>query len=328
LKLVVLGAGVNGLTSALALRRAGHEVEIWAKDLTPQTTSDVAAAFWEPYAAYPVDKVTKWAARSFEVFEQLARASTTGVRRRRIIKYTVGEVEPPEWVSALTDYRENEESLPPGHKGCMSYDTFVIDMSCYMPFLMMGCSGADIKMVNRTIANLSEITKISKVAGIDDSIDAVVNCSGLGARELCDDRELTPVKGQVLRIKRTDDAIQTVSIGEGDHNKFSMVVPRENDIVLGGTFEEHFQSPDFDAQEIDRISNDCGIIEPRISKPDVIGTATAMRPVRTTVRLEAEQVDGKNIVHNYGHGGAGVTLSWGCADDVVELIQHFCQVAL
>ena len=311
MKLIVLGAGVIGLTSALALRRAGHEVEIWAKDLTPQTTSDVAAAFWEPYAAYPVEKVTKWAARSFEVFEHLARASSTGVKPRRIVKYLVGEVTPPGWVSALTDYRENEESLPPGHKGCMSYDTFVIDMSHYMPFLMMGCSGAEIKVVNRTIAHLSEI---------DVSFDAVVNCSGLGARELCNDRELSPVKGQVVRIKRNDDSIQTVCIGEGDHHKFSMVVPRENDIVLGGTFEEDFQSVDFDQNEIERIIHDCRVIEPRILQPEVIGTATAIRPVRTTVRLELEQLDGKIFVHNYGHGGAGVTLSWGCADDVVELI--------
>jgi D-amino-acid oxidase len=59
-----------------------------------------------------------------------------------------------------------------------------------------------------------------------------------------------------------------------------------------------------------------------VAKAKVIGHLVGLRPRRPAVRLELERRDGKAIIHNYGHGGAGISLSWGCAQEVVELVRQ------
>ena len=79
-RVIVVGAGVVGLTSAVRLAEAGHRVDVLARDLPRETTSAVAAALWYPYLALPQDRVTAWAARSYAVFADLAADPATGVR--------------------------------------------------------------------------------------------------------------------------------------------------------------------------------------------------------------------------------------------------------
>ncbi|MFM7282729.1 MAG: FAD-dependent oxidoreductase [Planctomycetia bacterium] len=64
----------------------------------------------------------------------------------------------------------------------------------------------------------------------------------------------------------------------------------------------------------------CARLEPGLRDATVLGTSVGLRPARSAVRLEPESSPAGRIVHNYGHGGAGVTLSWGCAQEVA---QHF-----
>ena len=59
---------------------------------------------------------------------------------------------------------------------------------------------------------------------------------------------------------------------------------------------------------------------PELDRSKIIGESVGLRPSRSEVRLESEKVDGTLIIHNYGHGGAGVTLSWGCADEVTRML--------
>jgi D-amino-acid oxidase len=69
-----------------------------------------------------------------------------------------------------------------------------------------------------------------------------------------------------------------------------------------------------------RILRDCAAIEPRVNGARVLGHRVGLRPFRPQVRLEAEPPGrGPLVVHNYGHGGAGVTLSWGCAREAAGL---------
>ena len=98
------------------------------------------------------------------------------------------------------------------------------------------------------------------------------------------------------------------------------VFPRQNDIIVGGTYEVGVEEIDateeIDNEIIDRATR----MEPAIAGTKRIGAKSGFRPSRPTVRLEAETFEGKTIVHNYGHGGGGVTLSWGCANDVAQLV--------
>jgi D-amino-acid oxidase len=68
------------------------------------------------------------------------------------------------------------------------------------------------------------------------------------------------------------------------------------------------------------ILKKCESLWPELDRANIVGRAVGLRPSRTEIRLEKEHVGDKVVVHNYGHGGAGVTLSWGCADEVARLM--------
>ena len=71
-----------------------------------------------------------------------------------------------------------------------------------------------------------------------------------------------------------------------------------------------------------RILDWAGEMEPRLKGVEVLSVRVGLRPLRPTVRLEREVLaDGSPVIHNYGHGGAGYTLSWGCAQDVLKLVE-------
>ena len=320
MKILVLGAGVIGLTTALALVRRGdamhrrHEVEIWAKESTPDTTSDVAAAFWLPYAAHPIEKVTRWAAESYTQFKGMKDISGTGIKERRLVQYFREKLERPEWASVVEQYHEGDVPLPPGFNEAFSFTTYVTDMTLYMPYLMRCCANEGIQIKRKTVTSL---------ATIESPCDVVVNCTGLGARELLNDCELYGAKGQVVRVDPQRDKPDHIMLYIGDHSRFCMIVPRHNDVVLGGTYEETFTTTGVDQSEVERILSDCQSMYPALAGAEVIGSASGLRPVRSTVRLECERLDGeKFVIHNYGHGGAGVTLSWGCAYEVLDLINN------
>ena len=82
MRVVVVGAGVVGLTCAVRLAEAGHETHVLARDLPPETTSAVAAALWYPYRALPHDRVTRWSAHTYVELRALAAEPGTGVRMR------------------------------------------------------------------------------------------------------------------------------------------------------------------------------------------------------------------------------------------------------
>jgi D-amino-acid oxidase len=89
-------------------------------------------------------------------------------------------------------------------------------------------------------------------------------------------------------------------------------------VVLGGTQQEAATSLRPDQATAERIIADCVAVEPRLADAPILAHRVGLRPVRARVRLEAQAISGRrHLVHNYGHGGAGVTLSWGCAQAVL-----------
>src|SRR5438477_6520809 len=78
-QITVIGCGVSGLSTAIRLLEGGHEVAIWAQELPPHTTSNVAAAIWHPYRAYPKERVVDWGQYTLEVMYGLAKVPETGV---------------------------------------------------------------------------------------------------------------------------------------------------------------------------------------------------------------------------------------------------------
>lgn len=157
------------------------------------------------------------------------------------------------------------------------------------------------------------ITDLGDVHG-----NLIINCAGLGARELVGDEMLHPIRGQVVIVDHTgvSDGISD----ETDPDRITYVYPRGHEVVLGGQRSLVDDSTVVDDELTDRIRSDCAVLDPRVERAPMSRVRVGLRPGRPTVRLETETLsDGRTVIHDYGHGGAGYILSWGCADEVEYL---------
>lgn len=310
----IVGAGVVGLTTAVELQGAGHRVSICAEKLSPETTSDKASAVWWPMLAGPVDDVVRWSAISVERFRQLASDSATGVsfvrgqrsfRRRAVFP----------WIDALPYVHElGEHELAQGCEYGLELEIPVADMSIYMPWLM------DVSLKN---GGSVERRCLSSLAEVEDA-DIVVNCTGLGARELAHDEAVYPARGRVVVIERIDAPTWLANVG--GLADVAYVYPRTNDIILGGTYEVGVDEIDDDAAAYDAIVDRCSTLLPEVRNATRLRQYSALRPCRDVVRVGIEPDSKPVVVHNYGNGGAGMTLSWGTASDVNHLVEALLHI--
>jgi D-amino-acid oxidase len=101
------------------------------------------------------------------------------------------------------------------------------------------------------------------------------------------------------------------------------VIPRSHDCILGGTAEDGEWSTEPDPRTAAAILERCAALEPRLAEAEVLEHKVGLRPGRKEIRLEREDVaHGPPRIHNYGHGGSGVTLSWGCAEETLRLVSQ------
>jgi len=304
-RVIVVGAGVVGLSVAVRLAEAGISTDVLARDLPMETTSSVAAALWYPYRALPYDRVLGWAQRSYEVFAELADTQPdAGVRMRTGTELLRRPQPDPWWASAVPALRRCCD-LPPGYRDGWSFAAPVIDMAGYLPWLR-----ARLERAGGTLTRVA-LTRLPDRPGV------VVNCSGLAARLLAADSSVTPLRGQVVYVEQFGLERWTL-----DEDGPTYVIPRLRNVVLGGTDVPD----DWDTQPRPEVAEAilarAVALVPELAGARVVGHRVGLRPVRPSVRLEVEQRPaGNTVVHCYGHGGAGVTLSWGCADEVFALVR-------
>jgi len=308
---VVIGCGVIGLSTALALQDAAAEVRVVTKDPPSDTTSATAAAVWYPYRAFPEDRVLEWGRRTFEEFGRLAERPDTGVHMREARELFRRETSDPWWIDAVTDLRRCPSSeLPAGYSDGFRFTTPVVEMPVYLAYLVSRFRSRGGQLERRTVTSLD---------GAAQDAAAIVNCTGMGARELANDASVTPIRGQVVRVE--NPGLEQVILDEADPEGPTYVVPRTTDCVLGGTADQGVEDMSPDPATARDILRRCVALEPRLAGAKVLGYRVGLRPGRPEVRLESEILpSGTACVHNYGHGGAGVTLSWGCADQATRLV--------
>ncbi len=297
-RVIVVGAGVIGLTCAVRLLQAGHRVDVVARDLPLETTSAVAAALWYPYRALPQERVAAWSATSYAVFDALADTDPeSGVRMVAGTEVFMAPEPDPWWGTAVPGLARTRD-VPPGWVEGWTFTTPLVDTGVYLAWL-----AGRVEQLGGTITRLN-------LGGLPTGRGLVVNCAGLGARLLGADRTVVPVRGQVVVVEQT--GIERWWL---DRSGPTYVVPRVRDVVVGGTDVEGEWSRTPSPATAEAILERATRLVPQLRGARVLRHRVGLRPVRPAVRLDRVA----DVIHCYGHGGAGVTLSWGVADEVVAL---------
>ncbi|MGW0756638.1 FAD-dependent oxidoreductase [Streptomyces sp. NPDC002814] len=307
-EIIVVGGGVIGLTTAVVLAERGRRVRVWTRDPVERTTSAVAGALWWPYRIEPVAQARRWALRSLDVYEELAgRPEVTGVR---MVDGVLGETGPEDAWAA-----ERLPGLRPAtaeeYQGTGLWARLpLIDMAVHLPWLRERFLGAGGAIEVRTVSAFTEA-----------DAPVVVNCTGLGARELVPDASVRPVRGQLVVVE--NPGIRTWLVSSDAAGAMAYFFPQPGRLLLGGTAVEDDFSTEPDPAVAEAIVRRCAALRPEIAGARVLDHRVGLRPARDSVRLEREPLpDGRLLVHNYGHGGAGITVAWGCAEDAAGAVDE------
>jgi len=307
----IVGAGVSGLTCAVVFAERGYRATIFAEETAQRTTSAAAAAVWFPYDAEPADDVIAWALETYKVLVDLVRDPGTGVSVLELRQFSrTGEIQIPQWAIRLGARQINSDEALPMFMHGFTMNVPLMDTTIYLDYLA--------ERLIKAGGSITGNVRFEKLEDLGREFDVIINCSGIGAKNLVHDVDLEPHRGQVAIVPKIDNLSCAIVC---DDVPLMYAIPRANDCVLGGT-NELSDKPDVDPAVTARIVAECSRVL-NIDNPRVLGERVGLRPFRKSgVRLERDQLrDGRTVIHNYGHGGSGFTLSWGCAEEVVDLAQ-------
>ncbi|MEZ4864639.1 MAG: FAD-dependent oxidoreductase [Caldilineaceae bacterium] len=331
MQIAVIGCGIIGLTTALVLCEAGHSVQLYGRARTPCTTSDRAAAIWWPdWAAEPAyltptyrQRVVQWARAAWACWQQYQSDGRYGIRPERCHLFYAERPDDALVAAVVADSQVHYAPELPGPL-CWhwSFDSLLLEMPKVMPQLTADVEAAGCPIRERTFSRLEELYALD--------VDLVVNCTGLGSRELVGDRALTPIRGQLLHLTPQPLPYKLTAQWQG---RSIYWMARADALLLGGSYEKGVNIPLPTAQECTAIwaaqqswiaAGAAGLPVPRLKPDAIIGYSAGLRPYRVEgVCLEAVTTPScarpHAMIHNYGHGGCGVSLAWGCAEEVVTL---------
>ena len=310
-QIAIIGAGVIGLTSAYRLLEAGFDVTVLAQTLPPNTTSDVAAAFWSPSATGGDDAARGWAMESLRVFRAFAGLADAGIALVDLYQLSDEPYAMPYLANAGP-----VTTVPAGHFAppWSGYRVAVprIDVPVYMPWL--------VRQVRQRGGQIQQYI-VQRFGEISRAYPLIINCSGLGARLLTGD-ELYPIRGQVIAVQKPAGLADDIIYADAGGETTTYIIPRSRDCLLGGTYQYRNGDIEVDEGIAAAILERCAIFNPALRDAPVLRHRVGLRPGRAAVRLETERLrSGQHVIHNYGHGSVGHTLSWGCAAEVVLQVQ-------
>jgi D-amino-acid oxidase len=313
--IAVIGQGIMGLSCAQRLLEAGFPVDIFSKDDFWKTTSTSAGAYWWPHRAYPEERVSIWSKETYNVFKKDKDDPNTGITFEKHLRFCF-DPDDSAYVLHLVD---EWEEVNGSDYGLDCAEVFlvtlpVIDVPTYMPFLKQKVQASGGRIL---------IRDIKKFAELFTDYGLVINCSGIGARELANDNGVFPIRGQLVRVSPSPEISRSTRVYQ-KKDEMTLVLPRTSDIILGGTSQDNDWSLEVRDEDTRDILNRCRKVVPALENCEVLGATVGLRPGREVVRLELERTgDGNAVIHNYGHGGGGYTVAWGCANEVRDLAKEY-----
>ena len=349
----VLGAGIIGLPLATHLAENYPQrlvVTLIAEKFSPNTTSDASGAITDldsavslvagedldtRTAAEQFARVKRWCSATYDHVSALynssdaAKAGVTSIHGGFALTDAIASKVFPEhdqWYRymyhGLHRASENEKVLyPAGEENShrFVFSTFILRCRTYLPWLRERFTQHGGIIVQKKVDRLSELS----------SYDVVINCTGLGAGVLVGDPNVYPAKGVTICLEAPWVNHMYMTTFQKSESEMTYIFPRggrpdgKSEVLVGGAFLTGDYSETADADLCSGILQRCQAVMPSLAGAKVLDTCVGHRPMRKGgVRLERE--GGSHdpvIIHCYGHGGAGVTLHWGCVMDIADLVR-------
>jgi len=307
-KIAVIGAGISGMSVAYLLAEKGHDLHIIAKGFSPNITSNRAAAFWFPYHIRNDKRGIGWCLSSLNFYKSHCSIET-GISMQKLVKAVKANTgDEDTWLDFMPQGSVKilqDSEAPAGYD--KAYEAYVplIETQIFLPWLY--------KQVERKGATLKQ-QQVFELHDLSIEYDLIINCAALGSRELCNDKTIIPVRGQVVLLEPGFPGHIFL-----DNQTPAYIVPRKDATIVGGTYEENVFEERTEQESLNDILKRAYSVFPGLDKRKIIGSWAGLRPFRPEVRVELEE--DTNIIHNYGHGGSGYTLAFGCAEEVVKLAE-------
>jgi D-amino-acid oxidase len=336
---VVVGAGVIGLTTAYRLCQNGYSVSVLTKDDPMDTTSAVAGAFWLPYLV-PDSDVDRWGLSTHDVLAKMAsdgQGSTHGVVWRNLILYLKEKDEvDPQWSPKVRGFKRLSGPLPSGFVDGFTMQCPLVVMPVFMKWLLR-----ELAQKFGVVPQKREVSEASTLLQDGSGVNwrqranrVVINCAGNGARDTAGDGTMVGVRGQIvlaklLALPKSLDRQTIICCADPYYPIY--IIPRLTDVVIGGTSDRANTQKEPDVEVAKGILQRAdpwlkGAFGDGSENRSGISHRVGFRPYRPDgVRLGLEKVSNRSegvVIHNYGHAGSGATLMWGCADDVVNLTKE------
>ncbi|MCC6426818.1 MAG: FAD-binding oxidoreductase [Phycisphaerales bacterium] len=323
-QIAIIGAGVVGLTTALELRARQTPVAIYAPRSGRSPASRIAPALFTPYSMPDGDRFERWTTRSLAKLTELAweHGDHSGIHIGELREYFYKPAAHYPWLDRVLAIRP----LPGTPSPCIAATTSTrphMDMLRYMPWLEARASESGVEFVDRRVESFDDLFALGH--------KTIINCAGLGARELAQDPLLKPMHGQVIHIPN-DIGLEYSLHDDAPGGLVAYIFRFRDRLVLGGTFDSGREDDRTDPPALDGIIDRCRNLLRIDGHPrwrDLaqirIRSLAGVRPTRgmgdVYEHTRVERIDlpgGRAIVQNYGHGRAGASLSWGTAAEAAD----------
>ncbi|CAG0881713.1 unnamed protein product [Darwinula stevensoni] len=328
-RICVIGGGVSGLTTALTIKEEMPHARLMviADKLIKGTASEDPGGFYRPPGVYmgPTPEITtRWCEDSYRVYQKILRSPDrvqAGMTEFPVYQYISSDKfgESPTMRRIFPSFRSmttEELGLCPGNWiGGNYFVSFSMEMTMFMPYLLERVKALGAEVIEKKVSNFSELLPMG--------FDLVFNCTGTGAKWLCNDPYVVPVRGQLFKVKAP--WIKAAFYKDVDTH----IIPNVNELSVGGVRGYESWEEEWNPHDAASIWERATSLVPSLKRATVVRHWVGFRPTRYQVRCEKEVLtygqQSLKVVHNYGHGAYGVTLAPGCARHAVRLGQQMLQ---